>query len=102
MPKTSALKTRSFASAATEKPRILITGSLGQIGTGFSFLVVFYSLQDNCFSFYKILLKLIHILIGLELAVALRNKYGHENVIATDVKKPENPDFLKSGTNFLN
>jgi threonine 3-dehydrogenase len=46
------------------KPRILISGSLGQIGS--------------------------------ELAVTLRKKYGNENVIATDIRKPDQA-FLATG-----
>ncbi|KAJ3115612.1 hypothetical protein HK100_001292 [Physocladia obscura] len=56
---------RSFATVATTRnPRILVTGSLGQLGTG--------------------------------LVSLLRNKYGAQNVIASDVRKPST-DIKKAG-----
>ena len=42
--------------------------------------------------------------IGTELVLALQEKYGHENIIASDLKEPENYDghFVRCDVTDLN
>ncbi|KAL6076218.1 L-threonine 3-dehydrogenase, mitochondrial-like isoform X1 [Balamuthia mandrillaris] len=62
-------RSMSTSSTSTRKPRVLITGGLGQIGT--------------------------------ELVPALRQRYGAENVIAGDVRKPASSSGLADGGPFV-
>ncbi|MFU1790712.1 hypothetical protein ACM3BL_05565 [Mammaliicoccus sciuri] len=35
--------------------------------------------------------------IGTELVIKLRNKYGNENVLATDIREPESDSEINNG-----